>query len=139
LLLVFAARAEHLAKVISPALAEGRWIVCDRFTDATYAYQGGGRGIVQERIATLEAWAQGTLRPDYTVLLDLQVEAGLNRAGRRGEPDRFELEKRDFHARVRAAYLERAAREPERFRVIDASRPREAVSLSVRGVAQEFT
>jgi len=121
LLLVFAARAQHLANLIRPALARGEWVLCDRFTDATYAYQGGGRGIAPARIAVLEDWVQGGLRPDLTLLLDLPVEAGMARAGRRGALDRFEREQRAFFERVRAAYLARAAAEADRFRIIDAS------------------
>lgn len=127
LLLVFAARAEHLAARVRPALARGRWVVCDRFTDATYAYQGGGRGLAAERIAALEDWVQGALRPDRTLLLDLPVETALERARGRGTPDRFERETVAFFERARAVYLERARAEPGRFRVIDAARPPEAV------------
>ena len=103
LLLMFAARAQHLAEVIRPALAAGKWVLCDRFTDATYAYQGGGRGIPFDRIAVLEQWVQGDLRPDLTLLLDMPVEAGLARAGARSEPDRFEQEQTTFFERVRRA------------------------------------
>lgn len=122
LLLVFAARAEHLERVIRPALAAGEWVLCDRFTDATYAYQGGGRGLSQTRILELETMIQGDLRPDLTLLLDVPVALGLSRAGERGALDRFEQEQADFFERVRQAYLQRAASEPQRFRVIDASR-----------------
>ena len=121
LLLMFAARAEHVATVIKPALKIGKTVLCDRFTDATYAYQGGGRGIVSERIAILENWVQGTLRPSLTLLLDIPVDIGLQRAGKRNKADRFEKEQHDFFDRVRECYLERARREPERFQVIDAS------------------
>lgn len=121
-LLMFAARAEHLRKVIEPALRRGRFVVCDRFTDATYAYQGGGRGVAEARIAALETWVQQQLRPDLTLLFDVPVELGLQRAGRRSQPDRFEQEHNAFFERVRAAYLAIAAREPERVRRIDASR-----------------
>lgn len=120
LLLMFAARAEHIARVIRPALSTGRWVVCDRFTDATYAYQGGGRGIAAERIERLENWVQGGLRPDRTLLLDLPVEEGLRRARGDCDGDRFEREQRDFFERVRRTYLDRAAAEPERCRVIEA-------------------
>lgn len=123
LLLVFAARAEHLARVIRPALEAGEWVLCDRFTDATYAYQGGGRGLSRQRIEELEAMVQGDLRPDLTLLLDVPVEIGLSRAGARGALDRFEQEEVAFFERVREAYLERAAQAPERYRVIDASLP----------------
>ncbi len=130
-LLMFAARAEHLAKIIRPALATGCWVLCDRFTDATYAYQGGGRGLPLERIAVLEDWVQGELRPDLTLLLDVPIATGLMRAGRRGVADRFEREDVDFFERVRAIYLERAAREPDRYRVVDASQSVEAVRAEV--------
>ena len=120
LLLVFAARAEHLARTIEPALAAGEWVLCDRFTDATYAYQGGGRGLSQRRIAELETMVQGPLQPDLTLLLDVPVHIGLARAGERGSLDRFEQEEAAFFERIRRAYLERASAAPERFRIIDA-------------------
>lgn len=123
LLLMFAARAEHLERRIKPALAAGRWVLCDRFTDATYAYQGAGRGVTAARIAVLEEWVQGGLRPDATVLLDAPAEVGLARARKRGAEDRFEGEALAFFERVRACYLERAAREPQRYYVVDAARP----------------
>jgi len=131
LLLMFAARAEHLAQVIRPALAAGRWVVCDRFTDSTYAYQGGGRGVPEARIAALEGWVQGPLRPDLTLLLDVPPETGLARARGGGVGDRFEREDVAFFERVRAAYLRRAEAEPGRFRVIDAARPLEAVHAAL--------
>jgi len=127
LLLMFAARAQHLAQLIRPALERGEWVLCDRFTDATYAYQGGGRGIDMARIGALEDWVQGNLRPDLTLLLDLPVEVGMARAGERGELDRFEQEQQAFFDRVRAAYRQRAADEPGRYRVIDASQTIEQV------------
>ncbi|MBD8604734.1 dTMP kinase [Pseudomonas sp. CFBP 8771] len=120
LLLMFAARAQHLAQVIRPALARGAVVLCDRFTDATYAYQGGGRGLSQERIAQLETFVQGTLRPDLTLVFDLPVEVGLARASARGRLDRFEQEGRAFFEAVRGAYLARAAAAPSRYRVVDA-------------------
>lgn len=132
LLLMFAARAEHLAARIEPALAAGRWVVCDRFTDATFAYQGSGRGIASERIATLEDWVQRDRRPDLTFLLDLDPQIGLERAGRRSQPDRFEREALAFFERVRGGYLERAAAAPQRFRIIDAGQPREDVVTDLR-------
>jgi dTMP kinase len=139
LLLMFAARAEHLAQVIRPALAEGEWVLCDRFTDATYAYQGGGRGIAAERIAVLEDWVQGALRPDLTLLLDAPVTVGMVRAGRReGGADRFEREQTAFFERVRATYLERASRFPERYRVIDAGEPLAAVQEQLRRTLDGF-
>lgn len=122
-LLMFAARAEHLEWLIRPALDAGKTVLCDRFTDATYAYQGGGRGLPHERIAQLEAWVQGALRPNLTLLLDVPVEIGLKRAGERSAPDRFEREQREFFERVRKTYLERARQEPQRLRVVDASKP----------------
>lgn len=131
LLLMFAARAEHLHKVIEPALDSGEWVLCDRFTDATFAYQGGGRGVEPARIAVLEQWVQGELRPDLTLLLDLPVAAGRARIAERGRPDRFEREDDAFFERIRASYLERAAAEPQRFRCIDASASVERVSREV--------
>lgn len=121
LLLMFAARAEHLDKVIRPAVARGAWVVSDRFTDATYAYQGGGRGLDAARIATLETFVQGELRPDATLLLDAPLEIALARAAQRGAQDRFETEQASFFSRVRESYLQRARREPARFRIIDAA------------------
>jgi len=138
LLLMFAARAQHLNQVIKPAIASGQWVLCDRFTDATYAYQGGGRGIDPARIATLERWAQGELRPDHTLLLDMPVEAGLARAGARSEPDRFEAEKLAFFQRVRQAYLARAEAEPERFRVIDAAPDLQTVQRAISAILTEI-
>lgn len=120
LLLVFAARAQHLQQVIRPALAKGSVVLCDRFTDATYAYQGGGRGLSIERIAQLEQFVQGELRPDLTLIFDLPVEIGLARAAARGRLDRFEQEGRGFFEAVREAYLQRAAQAPQRYRVLDA-------------------
>ena len=132
--LMFAARAEHLARVVRPALQRGQWVLCDRFTDATYAYQGGGRGIDKSVIARLEALVQGDFRPDMTLLLDVPVEVGLARAGQRGELDRFEQEKMEFFERVRAAYLAMADEYPQRYRVIDASQPLEQVQLQLAAV-----
>ncbi|MGV6396429.1 dTMP kinase [Pseudomonas caspiana] len=121
LLLVFAARAQHLAQVIRPALARGAIVICDRFTDATYAYQGGGRGLSQERIAVLEDFVQGQLRPDLTLVFDLPVEIGLARASARGQLDRFEQEGRAFFEAVRDTYLNRAKAAPGRYRLVDAA------------------
>lgn len=132
-LLVFAARQEHLVKVIRPALAAGRTVLCDRFTDATYAYQGGGRGVPEERIAVLERWVQEGLKPDLTLLLDVPVVVGLSRKGG-AIPDRFERENHDFLERVRQAYLQRAARDPARIRVIDASQAVEKVERDIAAV-----
>lgn len=138
LLLMFAARAQHLYEVITPALDKGQWVLCDRFTDATYAYQGGGRGISHERIATLETWVQGPLRPDLTLFLDVPVEVGLQRAGARSEPDRFEREKAAFFDRVRFSYLTQAQAEPQRYRVIDAAQPLEAVQRQIDQVLDAY-
>lgn len=121
-LLMFAARREHIAQVIEPALAAGGWVLCDRFTDATYAYQAGGSGMDWERVAMLERWVQGELQPDLTLYFDLAPEEGRARASQARTPDRFEREQDDFYARVRAAYLRRAREFPRRIRVIDAAR-----------------
>lgn len=137
-LLMFAARAEHVERVIRPALAAGRWVLCDRFTDATYAYQGGGRGLPVERIAALEAWVQGDLRPDLTLVLDLPVALGLARAGRRGPADRFEQEQVDFFERVRTVYLERAKQNPTRYRVVDASPAVEVVRAHIERILADW-
>ena len=131
LLLMFAARSEHLHRKILPALEAGQWVLCDRFTDATYAYQGGGRGLSDERIARLEDWVQGELRPDLTLVMDLPVELGMERAGKRSAPDRFESEALGFFERVRQGYLKIAAAEPERVRVIDASLSLPEVSMAI--------
>lgn len=123
LLLVFAARAQHVQHVILPALAQGKWVLSDRFTDATYAYQGGGRNMDNQFIAWLESAVQGELRPDLTLLLDAPVETGLLRARHRGKLDRFESEQRSFFERVRQAYLARAHQTPQRYTIIDAGLP----------------
>ena len=136
-LLMFAARAEHITRVILPALTAGRFVLCDRFTDATYAYQGGGRGIPAERIAVIENWVQGDLRPDLTLLFDVPVAAGRQRAGQRSEPDRFEQENNEFFIRVREVYLARAHGDPGRVRVIDASRSLEEVERQIHMVLEE--
>lgn len=121
LLLMFASRAQHLAELIRPALINGDTVLCDRFTDATWAYQGGGRGLPPNEIAALEQLVHGDLQPDLTLLLDLPVEEGMGRAALRSESDRFERESLPFFERVRTAYLERAVAEPARFAVIDAT------------------
>lgn len=138
LLLVFAARAQHLAEVIRPALARGAVVLCDRFTDATYAYQGGGRGLSVERIATLEHFVQGGLQPDLTLLFDLPVEVGLSRAAARGRLDRFEQEGQAFFEAVRQAYLQRAKADPQRYRLIDAALPLAAVQQSLDGLVGQI-
>ena len=131
LLLMFAARAQHLQEVIRPALARGAVVLCDRFTDATYAYQGGGRGLSFERIAVLETFVQGDLRPDLTLVFGLPVEVGLSRAAARGRLDRFEQEERAFFEAVRATYLQRAAAAPSRYRVLDAGQTLAEVQLTL--------
>ena len=131
LLLMFSARAQLVREVILPALARGAWVLTDRFTDASFAYQGGGRGLDQGVIAELERWA-AAIKPDLTFLLDVDVSQGHARiAGRDGAMDRIENEREDFFERVRATYLQRAACEPERFRVIDAGAPRDEVLRNV--------
>ncbi|QVM92908.1 dTMP kinase [Pseudomonas entomophila] len=131
LLLMFAARAQHLAQVIRPALARGAVVLCDRFTDATYAYQGGGRGLPVARIAILESFVQGELRPDLTLVFDLPVEVGLARAAARGRLDRFEQEGQAFFEAVRQAYLQRAGQQPQRYSLLDAAQPLEAVQRAI--------
>jgi dTMP kinase len=138
LLMMFAARAEHIAQKIQPALDDGKWVLCDRFTDATYAYQGYGRGIPLEKIAGLENWVQGELRPDLTLLMDLPVEVGMERAGKRSAPDRFESEAWDFFERIRQGYLSIAAEQPSRVKVIDASQDLPDVQAQVRVAIEDF-
>ena len=138
LMLMFAARSQHLNELIRPALAADTWVLCDRFTDATYAYQGGGRGILNERIAILEEWVQQGLKPDLTLLLDLPVEIGLKRAGLRSTPDRFESENVSFMERMRSAYLEIAGSEPERVKVIDSAQELDDVLLQIDVVLNDL-
>lgn len=138
LLLMFAARAQHIAAVIAPALARGAVVLCDRFTDATYAYQGGGRGLSVERIAQLEQFVQGDLRPDLTLVFDLPIEIGLARAAARGRLDRFEQEGRAFFDGVRQAYLDRAAATPGRYRVLDAGQSLAQVQLALDALLPEL-
>lgn len=136
LLLMFAARAQHLQSRIVPALTRGSWVLCDRFTDATYAYQGGGRQLDVGMIEILEQMVQDDLRPDLTIILDLDPETGLSRASQRGELDRFEREKLEFFQRVRRTYLQRAAAEPDRCVVIDAGQPLERVKSATLSVVE---
>ncbi|WP_275097514.1 dTMP kinase [Sedimenticola hydrogenitrophicus] len=138
LMLMFAARAEHLARIILPALNAGKWVLCDRFTDASYAYQGGGRGIEMARIRALEEWVQQGLKPDLTLLLDLPIETGLDRAEQRSEPDRFEVEQHAFFERVRSTYLEIAQSDSQRVRVIDAAVPLAQVQAQIRLIIERF-
>lgn len=136
LLLVFAARAQHLSHVIRPALAADRWVVCDRFTDATFAYQGYGRQLDLEKLAVLESWIQGDLQPDITLYLDVAPDVAEQRIAAR-EKDRMEVERRDFFVRVRQGYLDRAS-EHERFEIIDAGNPLQEVQAEVRLKTHEF-
>jgi len=138
LLMMFAARAEHLKKVIRPALAEGKTVLCDRFTEATYAYQGGGRQLDVDKISLLEDWAQGDLRPDLTVILDAPVEVGRARAGSRSTPDRIEKEQDDFFQRVRKAYIEMAGHYPHRICLIDAAKNLAAVQQQIQEKLIEY-
>ena len=134
LLLVFAARAQHLSKVIEPALNQGQWVLCDRFTDATYAYQGAGRGLSAKHIGKLEALVQGDRRPDTVILLDMPPEIGLARAKARGALDRFEQEKHAFFERVRQGYLGRATEFPDRYVIVDAAQEISRVKKSLEAV-----
>ena len=138
LLLMFAGRAQHIDQVIEPALAGGRWILCDRFTDATYAYQGAGRKMGSDLIAELEILVQGSLRPDLTLILDIPVEIGLKRASARSDPDRFELEQVEFFERVRRGYLGIAEQDPDRCKLIDASQSLEQVQSQIANVLETF-
>ena len=135
-LLMFAARRQHLEDVILPALDKGIHVVSDRFTDATFAYQGGGRGIPAADIEVLENWVQGSLRPNLTLLLDVSLEVSFERIAGSREKDRFEQEEAEFFARVRRAYLDRAAAHPQRYRVIDSNRSREEVCAAVEAALQ---
>lgn len=136
LLLIFASRAQHLARCIRPALARGTWVVCDRFTDATYAYQGAGRQLGMDKVATLEQMVQGDLRPDLTLVLDIDPREGLRRARARGDLDRFETEQLAFFESVRRAYLELAAAHPDRYAVIDAAQPLDEVQRAIAGALE---
>lgn len=138
LLMMFAGRAQHIDQVIEPQLVAGNWVLCDRFTDATYAYQGAGREMGSELIASLETMVQGNMRPDLTLVLDVPVELGLERAGKRSEPDRFELEKTDFFNRVRHAYLSMAEQNPQRYKIIDASKTLEVVQQQIADTLNNF-
>ena len=139
LLLVFAARAQHLAKVIEPALAQGQWVLCDRFTDATYAYQGAGRALSTELIGKLETLVQGDRHPDTVILLDMPPQIGLARARARGALDRFEQEEQAFFERVRQGYLERAAAFPDRYVVVDATQELSEVQRSLEAVMAKWS
>jgi len=138
LLLMFAARAQHIQSVIEPALANGKWVLCDRFTDATYAYQGGGRDMPLQEIAELEQSVQGSMRPDLTILLDLPVEVGERRVEQRSDPDRFEKQVSQFKQKVRQCYLERAQNEPKRIKVVDAGQSMSGVEASIIATMEGF-
>ena len=137
-LLMFAARSFNVNNVIVPALDAGTWVVCDRFTDSTRAYQGGGRGIPMDTIDRVADWVHGDTWPDLTILLDAPVEIGMERAGRRGDPDRFEQERHDFFQRVRECYLQLAVSEPERFVIIDTTRSLEEVESDIRALVAQI-
>ena len=139
LLLMFAARMQHIDELIKPALASGKIVICDRFTDASYAYQGAGRGLDISRIQKLEDWVQQGLKPHLTLLFDLDVETGLRRANQRSEADRFEQEEISFFERIRACYLERAENEPERFRIVDASQSFENVKQQIQTILEKYS
>lgn len=138
LLLVFAARAQHLAEKIRPALARGEWVLCDRFVDATWAYQGAGRGLDRQAIGSLEQWVVANSQPDMTILFDIPVEVGMARAGKRAALDRIEQEDKAFFERIRECYLQRANQQPGRFRVLDASQPLEAVRDQIAPLIEEM-
>ena len=138
LLLVFSARAQHIQEVILPALSSGKTILCDRFTDASYAYQGGGRGIDTSRISLLEKWVQGDLRPNLTLLFDLDVSIGMQRTKKRSDADRFEREEIIFFEKIRNTYLERAKKEPQRFRIINSASSLESVKEQIITILKDF-
>ena len=137
-LLMFAARREHIERVIEPALARGDWVLCDRFTDATFAYQGTGRGVDREKLSTLERWVQGDLQPDLTIIFDLPPAVGRARAGSIKTPDRFEREDEAFFERVRYGYLQRAEAAPKRIRLVDASKSIADVQLHLASIVEEL-
>ena len=138
LLLVFSARAQHIQEVILPALSLGKIILCDRFTDASYAYQGGGRGIDASRINLLEKWVQGDLRPNLTLLFDLDVSIGMQRTKKRSDADRFEREEINFFEKIRNTYLERAKNEPQRFRIINSALSLENVKEQIVTILKDY-
>jgi dTMP kinase len=133
-LLMFAARREHIANVIEPALARGAWVLSDRFTDATYAYQSGGRGVSAEKVIALEQWVQGDLQPDATLLFDVPVEVSVSRLASARMPDKFERESAEFFTKIRNAYLQRASENPSRFRVINSNQALEAVQVNIKEI-----
>lgn len=133
-LLMFAARREHIAKVIEPALARGAWVLSDRFTDATYAYQSGGRGVEAIKVVELETWVQGDLQPDLTLLFDVPVEVSVERLAGAREPDKFERESAEFFTKIRNAYLDRATKNPNRFRIINSNQALNDVKVEVKNI-----
>jgi dTMP kinase len=138
LLLLFASRAQHISQVILPALQKGEWVICDRFTDASYAYQGGGRGISKKKISILEEWVQGNFRPDKTLLLDASVTRALGRTKHRKQQDRIEQEKEIFFHKVRKTYLHRAKLYPARFHIINAGRSLSQVKSNIKNILESF-
>ncbi|MGY1487838.1 dTMP kinase [Methylobacillus pratensis] len=137
-LLMFAARREHIAEVIEPALARGAWVVSDRFTDASFAYQCGGRGVPREKVEALETWVQQGLQPDLTLLFDVPVEISVARLAAARTPDKFERESAEFFRRIRNGYLARAEAQPQRFRLVDGNRPLDEVRVDVLDIMQKF-
>ena len=133
-LLMFAARREHINQIIEPALARGAWVLSDRFTDATYAYQSGGRGVLAKKVVELESWVQGGLQPDLTLLFDVPVEVSVARLASARTPDKFERESVDFFTKIRNAYLDRALNNPNRFRIINSNQALENVKVEVKNV-----
>ena len=133
-LLMFAARREHIAQIIDPALARGAWVLSDRFTDATYAYQCGGRGVLANKVIDLEAWVQGGLQPDLTLLFDVPVEVSVARLASARTPDKFERESKEFFTKIRNAYLDRAYRNPNRFCIINSNQALDDVKTEVKSV-----
>ena len=138
-LLMFAARREHLAQVIVPSLARGDWVISDRFTDATFAYQGGGRGLSIDKLTQLEQWVHGDMQPDLTLLFDVPLEVARERLQKTRDLDKFEQEQEDFFVRVRQVYLQRAAQFPKRIRVIDSTKPIDEISREIKKIAAEMS
>jgi dTMP kinase len=133
-LLMFAARREHISQIIEPALARGAWVLSDRFTDATYAYQSGGRGVLANKVIELEAWVQGDLQPDLTLLFDVPVEVSVARLASARAPDKFERESAEFFTKIRNAYLDRANKNPNRFCIINSNQALDDVKVEVKNV-----
>jgi dTMP kinase len=138
-LLMFAARREHLAQVIVPSLARGDWVISDRFTDATFAYQGGGRGLSIDKLTQLEQWVHGDMQPDLTLLFDVPLEVARERLQKTRDLDKFEQEQEDFFVRVRQVYLQRAAQFPKRIRVIDSTKPIDEIGCEIQKIAAQMS